>query len=83
DLVKEFRKLDATVVMTAEKGNENDGYLTREGVAEYVSDGVVDIDVTSMGSGLERTINLRKMRTTDMDGSIRDLVFTDEGLKVE
>lgn len=83
DLIKEFRKMDSTVLMTAEKGSEGDGYLSREGVAEYISDGVIDIDVTSMGSGLERTINVMKMRTTDMDGGIRDLRFNENGLYVE
>jgi hypothetical protein len=36
-----------------------------------------------MGSGLQRTINVEKMRATDMDGSIKDLVFGQNGVEVQ
>lgn len=82
ELLREIKEHDATALVTAEApDNDDDG--SRYGMAEFVADGVIALDAKPMGSGLQRTLTVKKMRASRIDGSIKDLEFTDDGLVVE
>lgn len=83
DLLKQFREDDATVVATAELTEDGSGKLSRYGIAEFITDGVLELNAKAMGSGLQRTLTLSKMRKTDIEGGIHDLKMSDNGMKVE
>jgi KaiC/GvpD/RAD55 family RecA-like ATPase len=79
DLTRLLRKLNVTTLMTAEILEESKG-LSRFGVEEFVVDGVVLFNVTSMGSEMSRTSQIRKMRSTKMDGGIYSMEIKKNGL---
>lgn len=81
NMLKLFRDLDATVLVTAELPEES-GRLSRYGIAEFIADGVIKLGAKSMGSGLERTLDLTKMRATNIDGGIKNLEISGNGLRV-
>ncbi len=57
--------------------------LSRFGVEEYVVDGVIVLRAVSMGkAGMERTLEIRKMRRTAHDEGIHDFDFTKSGIRV-
>lgn len=82
-ILEELRGLDTTVLITAELADDKSGMLSRYGVAEFIAEGVIKLDAKAMGTGLERTLTLLKMRATDIDGGIKDLDFTDKGIQIE
>lgn len=75
------KKAGITTIFVSEIG-ENGG-LSRDGVSEYVCDGVIKLDSKSIGSGVERTLAVVKMRSTEIDGGIKSLEFTENGIQVE
>jgi KaiC/GvpD/RAD55 family RecA-like ATPase len=83
EILEELRGLDTTVLVTAELADDDSGRLSRYGVTEFIADGVIKLDSKAMGTGLERTLTLLKMRATDMEGGIKDLQFTEDGIEIE
>lgn len=77
-LIKLLKDWETTVLITAEAPDGE----SRHDIVEFVADGVINLDAKSMGSGLQRTLTVKKMRGTAMDGSINDLKFTEDGLVV-
>lgn len=82
-LVHKLKEWGATTMITAEAPDDGENSNTRHGIAEFVSDGVIKLDAKSMGSGMQRTLTVKKMRGTAIDGGIKDLEFTENGLRVE
>jgi KaiC/GvpD/RAD55 family RecA-like ATPase len=82
DLIKQFRKVDATVLMTAELPNEESGKLSRYGVAEFIADGVVKMEVVSIGKESFGNLKVRKMRRTDIQRGEYETLITENGLKI-
>ncbi|PSH02249.1 MAG: hypothetical protein BRC26_01510, partial [Nanohaloarchaea archaeon QH_8_44_6] len=83
DLVKEFRRSDATTVMTAELPEEDSGKLSRYGIAEFIADGVVKMEVLSIGKESFGNLKVRKMRQTDVQrGQYETIIESGEGLKI-
>jgi KaiC/GvpD/RAD55 family RecA-like ATPase len=81
-LVHSLKEWNATTLVTAESPENSDQASSRYGIVEFVADGVIELDAKAMGSGLQRTITVKKMRSTAMDGGIHDLEFTANGLVV-
>jgi len=79
DLLRLMKENGVTTLVTGEAPGEH----TRSNLAEFVVEGVIKLDAKPMGNGLQRTLTVKKMRSTPIDGSISDLVFTDQGLKIE
>lgn len=82
-LVQSFREMDASVVMTAEMPQSDSGGLTRYGIAEYVVDGVIALGGLSLGQSTFRSLQVIKMRQTDIDEDVQGLEITGDGLVVE
>lgn len=81
-LMEHFRDIDATVLVTSERPNADDG-LTRFGVAEFLVDGVIVLEGYSLGETAYRTARIVKMRRTPIDGRLRGIKFEKDGLKLE
>lgn len=82
-IIEELRGLDTTVLVTAELAEDDSGRLSRSGFAEFIAEGVIKMDARAMGTGLERTLTLLKMRATDLDGGIKDIEFAENGLQIK
>jgi KaiC/GvpD/RAD55 family RecA-like ATPase len=83
DLVKEFRRADATTVMTAELPEDESGKLSRYGIAEFIADGVLKFDILSMGGGEARSIRIRKMRQTDHKTKSYGIKIAENGISFQ
>ena len=57
--------------------------LTKDGVSEFVCDGVVQLQLHDVGKTISRTISIKKMRGTDMTPGMNTLKFTKSGLEIE
>lgn len=82
DLVKEFRRSDATTVMTAELPEEESGRLSRYGIAEFIADGVVKMEVLSIGKESFGNLTVRKMRQTNIQRGEFETMIDEGGLQI-
>lgn len=80
-LMEHFRDLDATVVVTSERRSESEG-LTRFGVAEFLTDGVIELRGFAMGRDQYRSLRLIKMRGTGISSAPLAVDLGSEGMKV-
>lgn len=82
-LVKGFREMDSTVLITAEIPNEKSNQLSRYGIAEFVVDGVVALGGLSLGESTFRSLQVIKMRQTAIEEDVMGLEMTADGIAVE
>jgi len=82
DLVKEFRRSEATTLMTAELPDEDSGKLSRYGIAEFIADGVVKMEVLSIGKESFGNLKVRKMRQTNVQRGQFETMIDGDGLKI-
>lgn len=78
-LIQQFKEEDTTVFMTAEAP---DGGNTRYNMAEFVADGVIKMDMDTLGEDVERTIQVTKMRSTKLDAGEHNFEFTENGINL-
>ncbi len=78
ELVKELR---LTSILITDAG-EPDGYRSRDGVSEYIGDGLVLLRVAHVGSSVVRLLEVVKMRGTSHDLKIHPLELSNAGLNV-
>jgi circadian clock protein KaiC len=78
-MFKEFSTLGTTNVMITSASSKTPE-ATVDGVSEYVADGVIDLKSLAIGETLSRTLSVKKMRFTDMDGGIKSYDITSKGL---
>lgn len=82
-LVKGFREMDATVLMTAEMSEVGHGRFSRYGIAEYVVDGVIALGGLALGKTTFRSLQVIKMRKTPIEEDVMGLEMTGDGLVVK
>lgn len=80
-LVSMIEDSGVTAVLTTE-APEGEDKITRFGVEQFLVDGVIKLDVLSVGGGSSRSLSTVKMRRTNIDTKSYGLRITDEGLKV-
>lgn len=80
-LMEHFRDISGTVVITSERSNE-DGPLSRFGIAEYIVDGVLLLKGYSLGETTYRSAKIVKMRRTAIDGEGLSVVLDGNGISV-
>jgi circadian clock protein KaiC len=81
-LISGLKDIGVTCVLTSEVP-EDEKELTRFGVEEFVTDGLIILRTTSMGKTVTRTIEARKMRRTVLDSSVHTFDFTKNGIVVD
>lgn len=57
--------------------------LTKDGVSEFVCDGVVLLQLHDVSKTVNRTVSIKKMRGTNIIAGMNSLKFTNSGLEVE
>lgn len=78
-LFKEIKKFKITTLLTTELP-EDEKTLSADGVSEFIADGVIVLRALSLGDALNRTIAIRKMRYTPIDGGIKSYDIVQEGI---
>ncbi len=80
-LINELSKLGTTnLVITA--GVEGEGQITVDGVSEYACDGLIILKSLAIGDSVNRTIEIKKMRLTKIDGGIKSYDITSKGISL-
>jgi len=82
DLVRLLKKLDVTTLLTAEILEESKG-LSRFGVEEFIVDGVVVFYYLGIGQESNRTVSIRKMRTTKHSENIHPIDIGKNGISIK
>ena len=59
-----------------------DGQLSRDGISEFICDGIVHINYETLGGKYSRTLTIRKMRETRNDEDVHPLEISKAGLIV-
>jgi circadian clock protein KaiC len=57
--------------------------VTKDGVSEYVCDGIIHLKTTSLGKSFLRLMEITKMRSASVRGGIYGFEINDEGLVIE
>jgi len=79
--MKRLKEMGFTGIVTSELLEGKDGY-SRDGISEFVADGVIVLQAKSLGRGTERTLTVKKLRRTQVDCDIHTLEIGKNGLSV-
>ena len=80
--IRKIRDLGTTTLLISELP-KNSSELSRDGVSEFVCDGIILFSLERTKDATFRKIRVEKMRHTKIDGAERFLWFTDAGLEVK
>ena len=78
-LFREIKKFGHTVFLTTELPEENKTF-SADGISEFIADGVVLLRATAVGSQVDRTMQICKMRYTSMVGGIKSYSMDINGI---
>jgi circadian clock protein KaiC len=81
DFIEKLRTMDTTNLLISE-ASQNNEYITRDTLSEFVCDGIVLISFESMCGAYSRSLIVRKMRSTKNDEDVHPLEVSDKGLIV-
>jgi circadian clock protein KaiC len=82
DLVKLLEKKKICTLMTSEVSKNSEWY-SRDTLSEFACDGIIQLKSTSIGSEMQRTMEIVKMRNTNIKGGIYDFEFEKSGLSIK
>jgi KaiC/GvpD/RAD55 family RecA-like ATPase len=81
DLVKLLEKKKICTLLTSEVSKNSEWY-SRDTLSEFAADGIIQLKSTSIGSEMQRTMEIVKMRNTNIKGGIYDFEFGKSGLSI-
>lgn len=82
ELVARLKSTGLTALVISELPEES-AFLSRDTVSEHITDGVILLRATTLGDTLHRTLEVRKLRRSGIQGGLRDLEITPNGLEVK
>lgn len=88
EIIQILKKTGATTLVTSEIldneiGERGGGSLSREGVTEFVVDGVIVLNLFGIGEGITRSLLIRKMRRTRHGTDIYPVKMGSNGIMLE
>lgn len=83
NLIRKLRQEKVTAILTSEIPHHNPDAISRFGVEEFVSDGVIVLRGVGIAGEMGRRLRVEKMRKTELTEDVFTMAFTHEGLKVE
>ncbi|NYZ79331.1 hypothetical protein H0N99_04250 [Candidatus Micrarchaeota archaeon] len=82
DMIECIKNLKLTSLVVSELPEET-AFLSRDTMSEFLSDGVILLKHVSMGDNLHRSIEVRKMRRTNIHGGPRSYEITGTGIAIQ
>jgi KaiC/GvpD/RAD55 family RecA-like ATPase len=79
----EITKKHGTTTVSISQKVEGKPGDTIDNVSEFIGDGLILMNATEMGDYLERTIRVKKLRKTKIDGISHPFKFTDIGISLK
>lgn len=80
-LMKKLRLFDSTILLTSELLEGQQG-LSADQISEFICDGVMVLKSLAIGETLSRTIEIKKMRYTPVEGGIKSYEIGPTGLSM-
>ena len=82
DLVKLLGEKQICTLLVSEVSKNSEWY-SRDTLSEFACDGILHLKATSIGSEMQRTVEIVKMRNTEIKGGIYDFDFGPKGLSIK
>ena len=82
DLVGKLQSKNICTIMTSETSKSGDWY-SRDTLSEFICDGIFQLRSTSIGTDLQRTIEIVKLRNSKIKGGIYSIDFSKNGMKID
>ena len=82
DLIRAIQSKKITGLLTSEV-EENSSVYSKDGVSEFLCDGLIGLKKITVGSEAQRTIQVVKMRRTEINAGIFSMNFTKKGVEVK
>lgn len=82
NIIKHLKETGLTSILTSELLKEQKG-LSRDGVSEFVCDGVIIMEKEVVGKRVERVLRVEKMRNTKIDGGNYHMEISSKGIVVK
>lgn len=87
EMIRLLKKTGVTSLITSEIldneiGERGGGSLSRDGVSEFVTDGVIVLNLFGVGGGITRSILIRKMRRTKHGTDVYPIEITNKGIAI-
>src|SRR3989344_234380 len=79
NLIEELNVTSVFITDSPPGSNE----LTKDGVSEFVCDGVIQLQLNDVSKTVNRTLSIKKMRGTSIVPGMNSLKFAENGLEVE
>jgi KaiC/GvpD/RAD55 family RecA-like ATPase len=81
-IVGRINRMGTTSLLISEVG-EKSSYLSRDTVSEFACDGVILLEISTVGGSPERLLTVKKLRGTPVNLSMSTLKFGPAGIEVE
>ncbi len=81
-LMKKLRLFNSTILLTSELP-EGENKLSADGISEFICDGVIIFKSLAVGETMNRTLQIKKMRYTNIEGGIKSYNLSQDGIMIE
>jgi circadian clock protein KaiC len=81
-IIGQISRLNTTALLISEVG-EKSNYLSRDTISEFACDGVILLEINSLGGSPERLLSIKKMRGTPVDLTMSIMKFCAKGIEIE
>ncbi len=82
ELKKKLEGLNVTLILIGE-ADESGNTITKNGIAEYEADGVIILELSTLGASVSRVLSIRKMRDTKISLDAHPMEITGKGIVVK
>jgi KaiC/GvpD/RAD55 family RecA-like ATPase len=82
ETIKMLKEKGVTMVITSEVANNSESKFSRHCIEEFVVDGLIKLEMDIVGAEIHRSINLVKMRKTNMRGGRYSIEISKGGIKI-
>ncbi len=80
-IIGQINRLNITSILISEVAEKSD-YLSRDTISEFATDGVILLEVNTVGGTPERLLSVKKMRGTPVDLTMSIMKFGPQGIEV-
>ncbi len=82
-IMEELKKIDATIILVSELSDTDSQRYSRDGVSEYLCDGIINLHFLGIGGEQYRNLEIPKMRLTKQENGYFPYDITKRGIKIE
>ncbi|HLD88940.1 MAG TPA: ATPase domain-containing protein [Candidatus Nanoarchaeia archaeon] len=77
--LERLKEYGFTTLIAGDSVNHS-GFFTRDTVSEFMCDGIIELKMITMGKTVQRTLEVKKMKTTVVKTGLNSMEITDNGI---